>query len=57
MSRNIRFFSVVFILTIISGTLSSQALSYTRLTNGLDSPAFEGGRTNYEMGNINLSPA
>jgi hypothetical protein len=38
----------------ISNSLSSQTLSYIRLTDGLNIPEFEGGRTDFRMEDINM---
>jgi hypothetical protein len=53
--KRIKLFTIVLLLgTTTSTPLNAQSLSYSRLTNGLDDPYFEGGRSIFKMDDINM---
>jgi len=49
-----RFTAILLFVVLASASLTAQTLSYFRLTNGLDNPYFEGGRTTFRMDDINM---
>ncbi len=46
-------FSTIIIFFVLLNGITAQTLSYVRLTNGLNSPQFEGGRTDFCIEDIN----